>query len=201
MSPLKLVGCLSIGLLGQRLVAQETAGLAASEAPTLHTSVRVEERLGRETVRHACFSLGEKKFALVLPPGFRLDTATNEKIVLVNKDFSCLISIRIVAPVSLDERRESLLTQYPGAKILTESSATAAGQSGPAFDLQCNKSGIARAARVAFIPSPAGVLEFTLMGSPNELPAHKTDFDFLLLTLRTGDANQELQAIHFGETS
>ncbi len=201
MSRLKLCCVLTAGLLAQRLVAEERAAMADAEVPTLQTSTRIEQRAGRETIRHACFALGPNKFAFVIPPGFRMDTAGNDKVVLVTSDFSCLISVRIVPAASLEARREAVLEQYPGAKILEELSVSAASQSGPAFDLQCSTSGVPRTARVAFIPSPAGILEFTLLSQPGQFRARKSDFDFLLLTLRVGDANQELKVIQFGDQS
>ena len=201
MSRLKLCCLLTTGLLAQRLVAEEAAALADAEVPALQTTTRVEQRPGREAIRHACFALGPNKFAFVLPPGFRMDVAGNDKVVLVTSDFSCLISMRIVPAAAPEARREAVLDQYPGATILEELSVSAASQSGPAFDLQCTTSGVARTARVAFIPSPAGILEFTLISTPGQFRARKSDFDFLLLTLRVADANHELKVIHFGDQS
>jgi hypothetical protein len=201
MSRLEAVCLLGVCLLTQCLSAEEAATAADAAAPKLETTVRVAESTGRETIRHACFALGPNRFAFVIPPGFRLDTATAEKVVLVNNDFSCLISLRIAAPTPPEARREDVLTQYPGAKILGELTFTAANQTGPAFDLQCSPGGVVRSVRVAFIPSPAGVLEFTLLCSPDKFRGFHGDFDFLLQTLRTSDATRELKMVQLADQS
>ena len=163
--------------------------------------MRVVEQAGHESIRHACFALGPNKFAFVVPPGFRLDIATDERVVLVNKDFTCLISLRIAAPATPEAQRAALLTRYPGAKILEELPLAVANQNGQMFDLQCATEGVVRFARAAFIPSPAGVLEFTLLSSPDKFREVQADFSFLLQTLRTSDATQELKVIAFADQS
>jgi len=81
-----------------------------------------------------------------------------------------------------------LLNRHPGAKILDPFSREAAGHSGPAFDLQwVNAGGAEQSARVAFIPSLAGVLEFGLLTTADKFPGGKAVFDSLLAGFQSNE--------------
>jgi len=54
------------------------------------------------------------------------------------------------------------------------------------------KGGASRYERVAFIPAHAGVLEFSLVGSPEKFKAARPDFDLLLLSFRASDNQGKL---------
>ena len=77
---------------------------------------------------------------------------------------------------------------HPGAKISDEFSLSAANASGPAFDAQWEGiSGTTQSGRVAFIPSPVGILEFSLLSKPDKFTQGKYFLNFLLLTFRSNE--------------
>ena len=74
-----------------------------------------------------------------------------------------------------------------------EFSVVAMGQGGPAFDLQCSeKGGVTRRTQIAFVPSNAGVLEFTLACNPEALESARQALNVVLSTLRQSDAAGKL---------
>jgi hypothetical protein len=145
-------------------------------------------------------TFGASKFGFVLPAGFRLETEDAQKVTLVSADFSCVLAFRVLDPASsgtteLDPAsyRELLLSRHPGGKILEEFSLAAASRRGPAFDLRWNATGaVPRRERVLFIPSAAGVLEFSLVASLDKFEAGRQGFDALLVSFRAADANGRL---------
>jgi hypothetical protein len=148
----------------------------------------------------AYVTFGTNKFGFVMPAGFRLETQDAQKVTLVSADFSCLLSFRVLdsAPPGAAELdpapyRDLLLRRHPRGKILEEFSLAAAGRRGPAFDLRWNATGmVPRRERVLFIPSNAGVLEFSLVSSLDRFEAGREGFRALLGFFRTAGADGRL---------
>jgi hypothetical protein len=145
----------------------------------------------------ACVSVGTNKFSFGAPPNFRVD-AYPEKILFNSTDYSCFLTFRIMGSAQLDSEqlktdsyRELLLSRYPGAKILSEFSISAANRSGPAFDLQWrNSGGVMQSARVAFVPNAAGVLEFTLIARADRFSEGQQSFNAMLSSFIQGDGSK-----------
>ena len=90
--------------------------------------------------------------------------------------------------------RSLLLNRQRGGKILEEFSLAAASRRGPAFDLRWNAPGpVPRRERVLFIPSDAGVLEFSLVSSLEKFEAGRQAFNSLSMTFRTAGADGRLE--------
>jgi hypothetical protein len=172
-------------------------------APTaLNATVQDGEIIGNEQRRRVFMNVGGRRLMLAVPQGFRAVNANPEKIVLVNRDYSCVLSFRIAAPgsataASLNAElcRGWLSAQLDDLKIQEEFSLTAANQSGPAFEVSYNADGVSRSSQVAFIPSPVGVLEFSLASSPEVFQAAKSDFRGLLRCFRISDADGKLEIL------
>ena len=180
--------------------AAEPAWNCASNPPPLRVEVRYEGGPGLIPTYRAYVTAGTNKFAFQMPAGFRLETGDPQKVTLVSADYDCLLTWRILGPVLSETPelaaascRELLLERRPGAKILDEFNLPALGQRGPAFDLRWNaKGGGPRCERVVFIPALAGVLEFSLVSSPEKFKAAQPEFGLLLLTIRASDASGKL---------
>jgi hypothetical protein len=164
-----------------------------SPAPFL-VSLRTSESAGGEPVRSILLTAGTNQFYLCIPHGFRLDASNPQKIVLINDD-SCYLTFRIVGPMSPgtqelnpDVYRKELLQRYSGGKISSEFSRRVANHSGPVFDLQWKNSGGAdQSQRITFIPSIAGVLEFSMMASSDGFSAGQYFFNSFLLGFRSNE--------------
>ena len=158
--------------------------------------------VGNEQRRRVVVTAGGRRLRLAVPQGFRVDITSPEKVVLVNRDYSCVLSFRLAAPggdagASLNPAlgRAWLSARLSDLKINEEFSLTAGHGSGPAFDLVCNVDGVVRASRVAFIASPVGVLEFTSLSSPKQFEEAKTKLRFLLRGFQISDPNGKLEII------
>ena len=180
-------------LFAGRVQADELYANAAAIPATLQISVENEIVPNLAPVPRAYVTAGTNKFAFLVPGDFRVD-ANNpalDTVSLISSDFTSWLTLRIAGPAPSDggelesqPYRELLLSQYPGATILDEFSLTAAGRSGPAFNLQKSVGGVMQSMRVAFIPSDAGVLEFSLLASRDNFPKQQAKFNALLLTFR-----------------
>ena len=169
-----------------------------AEPQTITAASRSEEVIGNETVRRAYVEHGTNRFAFVVPQGFRIDNGNPEKVVLTKSDYSCYFTFRLIGPspalvreLKPEAYRKLALDQHAGAAVVDESAATAAGHSGPAFDLQWKPPGAcAQSARLAFIPSPAGVLEFSVVAGTDKFQDARQSFNLVLLNFRSNEGGK-----------
>ena len=203
---IKLLSLFAATLASLPLQAQPAnpPGALASLATNRPLYVTEVKRVGGPGLIPADFAyvtFGTNKFGFVLPSGFRLETQDAQEVTLVSADFSCLLTFRVLeaAPAGGPELdpapyRDLLLSRHPGGKILEEFSSGAAGRRGPAFDLRWNAKGaVPRRERVLFVPSNAGVLEFSLVSSLEKFEAGREGFRELLSCFRAAGADGQLR--------
>jgi hypothetical protein len=167
--------------------AQET-----SNAPTpLHVWMRREAAPFAVPRYTAMITEGKNKFAFLVPDDLYLrgnpDSGT---FTLATAAGNSSISFAVVpqdlsdAPTpGADDYREMVLKDYPAATILQEFSSSAAGGSGPGFDLQWKASGaIVECKRIIYISSKAGVLRFTATTSRDGFEKLKSSLGSILQT-------------------
>ncbi len=199
---LALATCFGFRLLAEPASPEAPATASPPVTTVLNATVQDGERFGDEQHRRVFMNVGGQRLMLLVPQDFRVDIANPEKVVLVNRDYSCVLSFRLAAPGSVaaaalnaDLCRAWLSARLGDLKIQEEFSLTAASGSGPAFDLICKVDGVVRASRVAFIASPFGVLEFTSLSSPEKFEAAKATLRYMLRSFRIGDANGQLEIL------
>lgn len=190
----------SLRLLAEPASTNVPAEGAQPATTTLNATVQDGEIIGQEQQRRVIATAGGRRLMLAVPQGFRLASSSPEKVMLVNRDSSCVLSFRIVAPgnaatdsLNPDVCRSWLSARLGDLRIQEEFSMAAANGHGPAFDLLCKVDGVARASRVAFIASPVGVLEFTSLSSPEHSEAAKASLRFLMRSFRISDVNGKLE--------
>jgi hypothetical protein len=171
----------------------------ATNQPPYSTRLQRVGGPGLLPANYAYVTVGTNKFGFVMPDGFRLETESRQKVTLVSGDFNCLLTFRVLelAPGADTEPeityyRQLLLDRHPGGKIVDEFSLAALSRRGPAFDLRWNAGEVARRERVLFIPSAAGVLEFSLISSLEKFEAGRQAFNAFLITFRTPQADGRL---------
>ena len=212
MSPHKLFCLLSGILCGICLLVEcASAGDLSANAPVSTPSLQVKlvnESPTWPPILHAYLTVGTNKLSFRLPDSFRMDASisTQDTISLVNSEDNCWLTFRIVGPqppggkeLKSQSLRELLLNQHPGAKVLEEFSLIAAGQDGPAFDLQWEtSSGVIQRMRVMFITSSAGVLELDMLTNAENVQKFQGAFDVFRLSLSTSvdDARPETVPFH-----
>jgi hypothetical protein len=198
----------SVWLLAGRASADDSVAAVRTNSQVIAVASRNEEVIGNEPVRRAYLTHGTNEFAFVVPQEFRLDATNPEKVLLVKSDYSCYFTFRLIGPAPAlaqelkpETYRELALDQHPGATIMDESSATAAGHSGPAFELQWKPPGTtAQRARLAFIPSAAGVMEFRVVAGTNKFTEARHAFNFVLLNFRSNEGGK-LKIARFSDKS
>ena len=172
----------------------------ATNQPAYLTQIK---RVGGPDVMPGDFAyvtFGTNKFGFVMPAGLRLEVEDAQKVTLVSADLSCLLTFRVLESIAPDTTeldpapyRDLLLSRHPDVKILEEFSQAAVNRRGPVFDLRWNAAdAVQRRERVLFIPSAAGVLEFSLVSSLENFEAGRQGFNALLLTFRVADADGQL---------
>jgi hypothetical protein len=205
MQAIKLIILFAATLASLPLWAQPAAPAGppanlATNRPAYSTQIKHIGGPGLLPADFAYVTFGTSKFGFVLPAGFRLEPGDAQKVTLVSADFSCLLTFRVLEPISpgiteLDPApyRDLLLSRHPGGKILEEFSLAGANRRGPAFDLHWNATGaVPRRERILFILSDAGVLEFSLVSSLEKFEAGRRGFGALLLSFRAADTDGRL---------
>jgi hypothetical protein len=185
----------------------EVSEAAPPPLPPLQANLRKGEVIGIEQVRRAFLTFGTNEFVFVIPPGFRMDASDSGKVVLSDANYDFYLTFRVANPAAglraaqTEACRELLVKQHPNVKILDEFFQSAANRGGPAFDLQWdNTSGAKQASRVAFIPSAAGTLEFSLLSKPDKFAQGKTFFNLLLSTFLSNEGGK-IEIIPFSDKS
>ena len=172
----------------------------ATNAASFRLAVTRHELEGLGHYFRAVATVGTNQFAFVVPKGYsmRADEA-NRQLRAVERDDKCAITVRLVGtPTNAVDKasgglkpevfRELVLQRFPNGRILEEISLTAAGRAGPAFDLAWkSEAGLTLQSRLAFIPSPAGIIEFHLLTSATEVQEFRYALNSLMLTLRVAE--------------
>lgn len=201
MWPRSKLPCLLLGLLcwlpgvaGSAQTGSATNGLAYSLTTTRH------ELEGIGHYYRAVATLGTNQFAFIVPKGYliRLDEAARQ-LRAVEREDKCAITVRLFdTPTNAVDKatgelkpavlRELLLARHPDARIIEEHSLTAGGSPGPAFDFGWrNAGGFPLQSRLAFIPTPAGIMEFHLLTSAADKEEFTHALNSLMLTFRFGE--------------
>jgi hypothetical protein len=199
---LRLLIYLSAALLNDRAFAELSYLAGQANPPTLLFSLKSEEvaaGAGLRQVQHLFLTCGTNQFACVVPTGFRVDASNPQKVVLVDPDYAHFITIRLIGPVPAgahelraDYCRTLAFSRFPGAKITQESSETVGYLTGPAFDLEWkNAAGTEQSARLVFVVTPVGIMEFSLLACSNKFSDGGILFNTLLSSFR-GSAGGKL---------
>ena len=192
-----IIGC-GVKVFGAPLA--EWSGDAAGGYPPISASMRHEEGPGLLPTDRVYATAGTNKFSFLVPLGYKMETWSDGRVALVNKDYSRQITFRIASPLpmnggELDNEIFSgrVLAEHPGAKILKVTSGMADSRRGPAIEIQCTGTGGApRRAQIAYIPSWSWVLEFSLICSPDKYEEARHQFNTVMLTFRASDPKGDL---------
>jgi hypothetical protein len=178
------------------------AGDVPFSYPTNQTSftasLRNGETVGTSQIHRVYLTQGTNIFVFVVPTDFRMDASSSEKVVLSDGSYSCFITIRFAGPLPADSKglstdfcRDLTLSHYPGARILNQYSEFAGNYNGPAFDLQwTNSNGANQSARMVFVPSSAGILEFSVLSNSNKFKDAQSCFKVLLASFCSNESGK-----------
>ena len=195
-----------LSALGFVLFAAASATSLAADTNSFQVNIIKEPMHGREPVIRAYVTSGSKRFTFAVPEEYRLDVSKPSEVVLISSDYSSFITLRIAGQANgtkaneAESYRRSVLAQFADTEIIEELSLSAAESSGPAFDVRGKTSeGLARNARIAYIPCDGRVLEFSLVASPEKFRSSMTEFHTLMQTFRVSDANTKAVVATFSD--
>ncbi len=144
----------------------------------------------------------------VLPEGFRADLSNPEKITLSNEDFTALLSVRVLAapadgpaPGSTAAYRTWISSRWANPIILNEHTFSAAKNAGPAFDLLCKVDRVTRKVQIGFVPTPAGILEFSTVCSPEQFESARNALYVLMRGFQVSDLDGKLPPVVYHSES
>lgn len=164
-------------------------------------ALKFEGGPGQIPTTRAYITAGTNKFAFLVPDEFKLASSEPQKVTLMKRDGSALISVRVIGPQPASDKpfdaaaaRVLVNQEHPDALITSELGMFAEGGSGPAFEIQWGAGALTRASRVGFIPLRAGLLEFSVDSSPKNLGPSLGEFNYVMLTFRASDENGQLAA-------
>jgi hypothetical protein len=191
-----ILGVLVLSAAGAR------AGDAQPDIIPLQASLVPEPVQLADPVYRAYVQAGSNQFAFLVPNGFWLrgDPAQG-RLMLDNKEGNCTITFAVIdsrpaADLGTDYYRELVLKRHPSGTIVQESGGSAAGASGPAFDVQWKTGGdLVQIQRVIFIPTSAGVLEFTATTTRSNFAGLQNHLNLVLMTFRYSTKGR-LEIVH-----
>jgi len=172
-----------------------------TNSSSLRVSLRNEEFRGgsnERQVQRVYFTLGTNQFAITVPEGYRADASNPRRMVFSEVNSTCFIACHFTdtppsdATLSQDDVFRSMaLSEFPGASVTDQVSASAANHRGLAFELhRRNSFGTEEIAFVAFIPTVAGVMEFDLLASSANFNAGRQAFKVLLSSVCTNEGGR-----------
>ncbi|MBC8095073.1 MAG: hypothetical protein H7Y43_04605 [Akkermansiaceae bacterium] len=183
-----IVGLLNLGFMAMA----QGEPFTSTNRPAIKSELRPGETVGDHQIQRAYVRFGTNLFVFVVPDGFTLNAADPEKIILSNPEGDCFITLRLARQTVQDPAadlkfcRETALQRFPGAELSTEFEEFALNRSGPAFDLKWRIGGAEQLARIIFISSPAGLLEFSLVTTPKKFSTGRRILVSVMAGLQSG---------------
>ena len=172
--------------------AAEAFGKERSSQPrVIEAAVHNVAAPGWQQVQRVSVICGTNGFDFVAPEGLRL-SAEAERLTLAASNSAYILTFRILNATTAEPSQETpnfqwtqLLEKFPNARLIEQSSRTVANQTGTAFELRLSAgNGSEQTAWVAFIPSAAGLLEFSCHAQVSKSSEAKVAFNSLLRTFR-----------------
>lgn len=171
------------------LLGLALAGPWLNAAPSLQVTSHVEHppETGEITIYTVSSPLGE--FSFLPPKGWRLQVdAPARQLFLHSPDDTSHLEITFARPnpalapdASTNALREHILARFPAVEILEEFPAYTSGLTGYGFEIRWNPAPeVTSVARMAFVPRPAGTLEFRLTTLPTQFATIRPIFGALL---------------------
>ena len=166
---------------------------AASRLQDPQVTFQPGELVGHERVLREFVSFGTNEFMFVVPEGSRPETVKGDFLVVKSRDATFYVSFRIAGPLPAEGDLQQRLKwrvaeQYPDARDMEAFSTTVLNRTGNGFSLKEGRSGVgSRFIKVLWVPSKAGILEFTLNTDAKTVRGAELAFSSMLLTFRSNE--------------
>ena len=174
--------------------------MGQTNAPPLEAELRHEEGPGQLPADRVYITAGTNKFSFLIPSELKLQTSNERVVNLSTRDLDCQISFRLAwfqppsgSELSAEFCQKRLLAAFPSARIIKSFASFADSRTGVAFELELpGPAGSWRHGQLAFIPSHAGLLEFSLSCSPGKFDSGRQKLSTVMLTFRASDEKGQL---------
>jgi hypothetical protein len=200
------LGCWFSGLLACIQLASAQDSKTNAEPPKLEARFYQQNTPFSGEITRGILVAKESQFSFVMPAGFRhqIDPA-EKKVSLTSTNYTCAITAKIFekatdgpADLKSDTLRARVLGRHKDAKVVDEFNASIESLSGPAFELEwLSDAGLKMTMRTAFVPYPAGYIEFTVQAPTAEIRRYDQPLNQLLLSFRTSPLGKELAVQEF----
>src|SRR5882672_2132513 len=140
-----LIGGMAFGAEALRAEADSTAtkNSNTTNQPPISVALKFEGGPGQIPTTRAYITAGTNKFAFLVPDEFKLVSSDPQRVTLMKRDGSCLISVRVIGLKPAGDKlfdaaaaRVLVNEEHPDAVITSELGMFAEGVSGPAFEIQ-----------------------------------------------------------------
>ena len=189
-------------------ISYPAAGPTSSAFQVALKNEEVTAGSGMRQVQRLYLTLGTNRFTCIVPTGFRVDASNPQRIVLSDPTYTYFISIRLTGrmptgakELQADSCRDLALGRFAGSKIMSESSESVGYLRGASFDLQWkNSAGTDQSARLVFVSTPVGIMEFSLLACSNKFGDGTILFGSLLSSFR-GNESGTLELLEIPDKS
>jgi hypothetical protein len=170
-----------------------TTNSSGSRVQDLQVSFQPGEFVGHGRVLREFIKIGTNEFLFVVPEGSRPETLKGDALVVTSRDSTYYLTFRMAGSLAAEgDLNQSLkcrvADQYPNARNVEPFSTTVANRVGEGLSLKQGRPGVgSRFIKVLWVPSKAGVLEFTLNTDSTNAPAAELAFSSMLLTFRSNE--------------
>lgn len=133
------------------------------------------------------------RFGWLLPGDFRAEQVNADSLMLSSDTRDRFIKVRVLAGLKgggmpdVPLLGELVAGRQPSAVLRGPFERSAGGGSGVAFDLQWPFQGSSQTARIVFVASPAGVVEFSLVCHAGAFDQGLNDLNMMLTTLTVAE--------------
>jgi hypothetical protein len=190
-SSLTLACATALVLFGGRAAADQYPFAVQPSGPGFQVAIKNEEvvrGVNKQIIQRVWLTTGTNVLLFMVPPSFRVDASVPNRITLSSSEGGGFLGVRLVSPpgdsgsqLQTDTCRSLALGRFPGAKVTGEFSEFAANRSGPAFDLTWSNTGGSRqSARLVFISTRLGILEFSLLSEADKFDQFRSYFTIML---------------------
>lgn len=157
------------------------------EIVPLNAWVVAGEFIGDEQLRRLYVNGGASKFGFRLPTGLYANTANASRITFTEPKYKFFLTMRILT--SSPDMLERIERFYPGGKITEEPSLDALNRRATVFKvLWKSPEGLFRVIKVAFVNTPAGVMEISVVSDHKYFGDAQNAMAYLLQTARSNES-------------
>ncbi len=173
------------------------SSLAITNQPTLAVDVHQRVEDSYLPYRYAFVTAGTAKYTFLVPDSYRVQSSDPSRLKIVSSDLTCMITL---SPANGATGNNEVLcakvnSDYPNAEIVLEHEVSAINHVSPAVDYTWKPTPeLTRKGRMTLIPVAGGLMEFSLVASPEKFEEGVRELNLILQTFR-GSTNGQFEYV------